>query len=48
MAEVRGGTIVAGEPDIVGCGNDDIGDHPALQAAHPVGQHLGWDTADHR
>ena len=36
LAEVRGETIVAGEPHVIGRWHHDVGDHPALQTAHPV------------
>ena len=48
LAPIRAKPVMAGEPDIVGGGHHHVGDHPALQAAHPVGQHLGRDPADHR
>jgi hypothetical protein len=32
---------VRGEPDVIGSGDHDVGDHTTLEAAHPVGQDLG-------
>jgi hypothetical protein len=46
VAEVRGEPIVTGQPHVVRSGNDHVGDHPAFQAGHPVGQHPGWDPVD--
>ena len=46
VAEVRGEAVMAGQPDVFGGGDHHVGDHPALEAGHPVGQHPGRDTAD--
>jgi hypothetical protein len=38
---------VGREPDVVGCRHHNVGDHTALQAAHPVREHdLGDATED--
>ncbi len=37
---------MAGQPDVVRGRDHHVGDHPALEAGHPVGQHPGRDTAD--
>ena len=38
LAEVGTEPVVRGEPDVLGRGHDPVGDHPALQAPHPVGE----------
>ena len=37
---------MAGEADVLGCGHHDVGDDAALQAAHPVRQHLARHPAE--
>ena len=46
VAEVGPEPVVGGEPDVVRCRDHDIGDHVALQAGHPVGQHQLRDPAE--
>ena len=46
VAEVRGEPVMAGQPDVFGGGDHHVGDHAALEAGHPVGQHPGRDTTD--
>jgi len=38
--------IMACKPDVLRRGHHDVGDHAALQAAHPVGQHLARRPAE--
>jgi hypothetical protein len=46
VAEVGPEPVVGREPHVVGTGHDDVGDDPALQAAHPISQHDLRDTAE--
>ncbi len=39
LTEVGPESIMRGEPDVIRCRDNPIRDHPALQTAHPVGQH---------
>ena len=47
LAEIRPEPVVRREPQVLRRGHHDVGDHPALQAAHPVGQHLARHPAQH-
>lgn len=47
LTPVRAKPVMRCETDIVGGGHDHVGDHPTLQTAHPIGQHLRRDPADH-
>jgi len=38
---------MGGEPDMLACGHHHVGDHTALQAAHPVGQHCARRPTQH-
>jgi hypothetical protein len=33
ITEIRGEAVVAGQANIVRCGDDDVGDHPPLRLA---------------
>ena len=46
VAEVRSEAVVPGQPHVIRGRYHHVGDHPALEAGHPVGQHPGRDTAD--
>ena len=39
LAEVGPEAVVGGEGDVARCRDDDVGDDPALETAHPVGEH---------
>ena len=45
VAEVRGEPVMGGQSNVVRSRDDDVGDHPALEARHPVSQHSGRDPA---
>ena len=47
MTEVRSEPVVGREPDIVRRRDHHVGHRPALQATHPIGEHLGRNTAEH-
>ena len=46
VTEIGGESVMACQPDIFGCRYDDVGDHAAFQARHPISQHPGRDTPD--
>ena len=45
LTEVGPEPVMGREPDIVGGRDHHVGDHPALQATHPVSQHHPRDPA---
>ena len=47
LAEIRPETVVRREPQVLRRGHHHVGDHPAFEAAHPVGQHLARHPAQH-
>ena len=47
LAEIRPEPVVRREPQVLRRGHHDVGDHAALQAAHPVRQHLARHPAQH-
>ncbi len=46
LAEVRPEPIVSREPHVLGRGHHNVGNHPRLQAAHPIGEHRLGNPAE--
>ena len=47
LTKVGPETVVRREPEVVAGRHHDVGDHPAPQTAHPVGEHLARHPAQH-